>query len=127
MKGKSSILIVEDDPIISQLIQWRLEKLGYHVSGRAQTAEEALERMRKEKPDLVLVDINLPGKMDGTDLARRIRKEIHIPFVYLTAFSDEETISRVLDTGPAGYLLKPFKDEELKVTIEIALRQPKGT
>ncbi|MDI9632536.1 MAG: response regulator [Methanolinea sp.] len=127
MTGKSSILIVEDDPIISQLIQWRLEKLGYHVSGRAPTAEEALEKMRKDLPDLVLIDINLPGSMDGTDLARRVREEFHVPFVYLTAFSDDETISRVLDTRPAGYLLKPFKDEELKVTIEIALRQPKGT
>ncbi len=125
MAMNDSILIVEDDPIISQLISWRLEKFGYRVSGRVQTAEEALERIKEERPDLVLIDINLPGSMDGTELARRIRDEFHVPFIYLTAYSDSETISRVIDTEPAGYLLKPFKDEELQVTVELALRHGK--
>lgn len=121
----SGILIVEDDPIISQLIGWRLEKMGFHVSGKTQTAEEALDNIKDERPDLILIDINLPGTMDGTELARTIREKFQIPFIFLTAYTDSETTSRAIDTEPAGYLIKPFKDEELKVTIELALRHAK--
>ncbi|MCQ8894677.1 MAG: response regulator [Methanolinea sp.] len=121
----NSILIVEDDPIISQLISWRLQKHGYHVSGAAQTAEEALLHIERNPPGLILIDINLPGKMDGTELARQVRARFKIPFIYLTGYSDEGTVSRVLDTDPAGFLLKPFKDEELKVAIELALKKAK--
>jgi DNA-binding response OmpR family regulator len=117
-----AILIVEDDPVISQLIEWRLEKMGFRVSGRMPTAEEALERIKNERPDLILIDINLPGSMDGTELARTIRDQFQIPFIFLTAYTDSETTSRAIDTEPAGYLTKPFKDEELKVMIELALR-----
>lgn len=120
-----NVFIVEDDPIISQLIGWRLEKLGFHVSGSAQTAEETLEKIKEERPDLILIDINLPGAMDGIELARTVRNKFQIPFIYLTAYSDSETISRAIDSDPAGYLLKPFKDEELKVMIELALRHKK--
>jgi len=121
-----SILIVEDDPVISQLIAWRLKKLGYGVVGTAQTAEEAISRIRSGAPDLVLLDIVLEGGVDGTALGSQIRKEYHIPFIYLTAHSDDETLSRAIETGPSGFLLKPFKDEELKVAIEVALKQVPG-
>jgi len=117
----NSIFIVEDDPIISQLISWRLQKLGYRVSGTAQTAEDALIHLKSDTPDLILIDVMLQGEKDGTELARQIRKEHGIPFIFLTGHSDNETISRVIDTGPSGFLLKPFKDEELKVAIELAL------
>ncbi|MDH7491958.1 MAG: response regulator [Methanolinea sp.] len=119
------ILIVEDDPVISQLIGWRLEKMGFFVSGKTQTAEEALDKIKDGRPDLILIDINLPGTMDGTELARRIKEQFQIPFIFLTAYTDSETISRAIDTEPAGYLIKPFKDEELKVMIELALRHAK--
>lgn len=119
------ILIVEDDPVISQLIGWRLEKMGFFVSGKTPTAEEALDKIKDGRPDLILIDINLPGTMDGTELARTIKEKFQIPFIFLTAYTDSETISRAIDTEPAGYLIKPFKDEELKVMIELALRHAK--
>lgn len=121
----SGILIVEDDPIISELIGWRLEKMGFYVSGKTQTAEEALGKIKDERPDLILIDINLPGTMDGTELARTVKEKFQIPFIFLTAYADSETTSRAIDTEPAGYLIKPFKDDELKVTIELALRHAK--
>lgn len=119
------ILIVEDDPIISQLIGWRLEKMGFFVSGKTPTGEEALDKIKDGRPDLILIDINLPGTMDGIELARTIKEQFQIPFIFLTAYTDSETISRAIDTEPAGYLIKPFKDEELKVMIELALRHAK--
>ncbi len=121
-----SILVVEDDPVICQLISWRLKKLGYEVSGTAQTAEEAISRIRSGVPDLILIDIVLEGGVDGTALGSQVRREFGIPFIYLTAHSDDETLSRAIDTGPSGFLLKPFKDEELKVAIEVALKQVPG-
>lgn len=121
-----SILVVEDDPVISQLISWRLKKLGYEVKGTAQTVKEAISRIRSGAPDLVLIDIILAGGDDGTALGSQIRREYGIPFIYLTAHSDDETLSRAIDTGPSGFLLKPFKDEELKVAIEVALKQVPG-
>ena len=121
-----SILVVEDDPVISQLISWRLKKLGYEVSGTAPTVEKALSLLKSKVPDLVLVDIALQEGVDGTALGSRIRREYGIPFIYLTAHSDNETLSRAIETGPSGFLLKPFKDEELRVAIEVALKQVQG-
>jgi len=119
----NSILIVEDDPVISELLSWRLKKLGYEVSGTAQSAYEALRQIEANPPDLILIDIMLQGEMDGIDLARQINIDYSIPFIYVTAYSDNETISRVIDTEPRGFLLKPFKDEDLKVAIELALKR----
>jgi len=119
----NSILIVEDDPVISELLSWRLKKLGYEVSGTAQSAYEALRQIEANPPDIILIDIMLQGEMDGIDLARQINIDYSIPFIYVTAYSDNETISRVIDTEPRGFLLKPFKDEDLKVAIELALKR----
>lgn len=121
-----SILVVEDDPVISQLISWRLKKLGYEVSGTAPTVEKARSLLKSKVPDLVLIDIALQEGVDGTALGSRIRTEYGIPFIYLTAHSDNETLSRAIETGPSGFLLKPFKDEELRVAIEVALKQVQG-
>ncbi len=121
-----SILVVEDDPVISQLISWRLKKLGYEVSGTAPTVEKARSLLKSKVPDLVLIDIALQEGVDGTALGSRIRTEYCIPFIYLTAHSDNETLSRAIETGPSGFLLKPFKDEELRVAIEVALKQVQG-
>jgi len=121
-----SILVVEDDPVISQLISWRLKKLGYEVSGTAPTVEKARSLLKSKVPDLVLIDIALQEGVDGTVLGSQIRKEYYIPFIYLTAHSDNETLSRAIETGPSGFLLKPFKDEELRVAIEVALKQVQG-
>lgn len=121
-----SILVVEDDPVISQLISWRLKKLGYEVSGTAPTVEKARSLLKSKVPDLVLIDIALQEGVDGTVLGSQIRKEYCIPFIYLPAHSDNETLSRAIETGPSGFLLKPFKDEELRVAIEVALKQVQG-
>lgn len=119
----NSIFIVEDDPIIAQMISWRLQKLGYEVKGSAQTGEDALAQIRNVIPDLVLIDIMLKGEMDGIELGARITKEYGIPFIFLTAHSDNETLGRAIETNPSGFLLKPFKDEELRVSIEVALKK----
>lgn len=117
---------MEDDPVISQLIGWRLEKLGYEVTGRVQTGKAALHLIEEKPPDLILIDIMLKGEMDGIDLAKRVKQRYRIPFVYLTAYSDSETIARVIDTEPRGFLRKPFNDEDLKVAIELAIRKATG-
>ena len=115
------IMIVEDERIVAQDIQNRLEKLGYTVSTVASSGEEAIKKAGKITPDLILMDIVLKGKMDGIEAADIIRDQVNIPVVYLTAYADEETLQRAKFTEPYGYILKPFEDRELHIIIEMAL------
>ncbi len=117
------ILIVEDQAVVAMDIQNQLQKLGYTVVGTSSTGEEALRLARRHEPDLVLLDIRLQGNMDGVDCAAQLRKELGIPVVFLTAFADEETLSRAKATGPHGYILKPFDQNDLHATVEIALHK----
>ncbi|TIH17984.1 HD domain-containing protein [Marinifilum sp. JC120] len=115
------IMIVEDEAIVSLDIQGRLKALGYHVAAVATSGEQAVQIIGKDHPDLILMDIMLEGDMDGIDTAAVINKEYHIPIIYLTAYADNDTLKRAKITEPFGYIIKPFEDRELNLTIEMAL------
>ncbi len=118
---QKKILIVEDEPIIASDIEMTLEDLGYEVVGVEDNAADGLIAIRNLQPDLVLLDINLEGDVDGVMLAQDINANFQIPFVYLTSNADNLTINRVKRTKPAGFILKPFNEKDLKSNIEIAL------
>ncbi|MDZ8186164.1 MAG: response regulator [Nostoc sp. ChiSLP02] len=117
----AKILVVEDEAIVAKDLQYRLNKFGYTVPIIASSGEEAINKAVEISPDLVLMDIKLKGKMDGIEAAQEISKRLDIPVIYLTAYADDNTLERAKITEPFGYLLKPFKEKELKTNIEIAL------
>ena len=119
----SKIHIIEDERIVALDLKFKLQKLGYEIIGMSVTGESALEEIKNNKPDLVLMDIMLQGELDGIQTAKIIREQYKIPFIYLSALSDEVTISRVKITEPYGYILKPFDIGDLKTNIEIALHK----
>lgn len=119
--SKIKILIVEDEAIVALDIATRLEKMGYVVLDVAASGEEAIAAATTAKPSLVLMDIMLQGEMDGIEAAEYIHTKQGIPIVYLTANADENTLQQAKVTAPFGYILKPFKEKELRATIEIAL------
>lgn len=119
--AETKLLVVEDESIVAMDIKHRAEGLGYAVMSIASSGEEAIEKTKKYRPDLVLMDIVLKGKMDGVQAAQAIREECDIPVVYLTAYSDEKTLGRAKLTGPFGYIIKPFEDRELHSAVEVAL------
>jgi DNA-binding LytR/AlgR family response regulator len=115
------IYIVEDVAISRMSLETMLEENNYKVSGSAATAETAWKEIQQAPTDLILLDINLAGEKNGIWLAQQIRKYLNIPFVYLTAFGDHQTLKEVLDTKPNGYLMKPYQEPTLLTTIDIAL------
>jgi CheY-like chemotaxis protein len=114
------IMVVEDDVIIASLIESRLKKIGYSVTGIFDRGEEAISAAAEQQPDLVLMDISLRGDIDGIDAAGDIAGRLGIPCVFLTSYSDRDTIERAKATKPEGFILKPFTDDALRSTIEIA-------
>jgi signal transduction histidine kinase len=117
------ILVVEDERVVARDIEKRLKKLGYVVTLTVASGEEAIKKTAETRPDLVLMDIQLKGEMDGIEAAERIRTDFDIPVIYLTAFADEETLQRAKATEPFGYILKPFDERDLHTAIEIAFRR----
>lgn len=118
---KAKILIVEDDAIISMEISIRLKKMEYEIVGMAQSGPEAIELARIHQPDIILMDVNLDGEMDGIETAGIIKSRFDIPIIYLTAYDGNEKIERAKQTLPVAYLIKPIQTSELKAAIEIAL------
>ncbi|MBF0528466.1 MAG: PAS domain S-box protein [Deltaproteobacteria bacterium] len=118
---KSKILIVEDDVIIGADLAADLQSLGYKISGNFTSAEKALDTIKEERPDLVMMDIVLKGKMDGIEAAEIIREKWDLPVVFLTAYADTDRLERAKLAYPFGYLLKPFNERDVKVTVEMAL------
>lgn len=118
---KEKILFVEDDDVLARIISWRLTNLGYQVCGRATSGKEAMELVVQEKPDIVLMDINIQGDIDGVETTEMIKKAFKTPVIYLTSHSDGPTLERAKATQPDGFVLKPFGDNELRVAIELAL------
>ncbi|NJD53442.1 MAG: response regulator [Candidatus Methanoperedens sp.] len=121
MNTAKKIIIVEDEVIIAEGLQRKLTTMGYDIIGIASSGEEAVKKVKENNPDLVLMDIVIHGKIDGIETAAQIHSLFDIPVVYLTAYADEKTLERAKITEPFGYLIKPFKDRELQITIEIAL------
>jgi two-component system, sensor histidine kinase len=119
--SKKKIMVVEDEAIVALDIQSKLEGKGYEVPAVVSTGEEAVQKAEETRPDMVLMDIQLEGEMDGVEAAALIRSQFEIPVVYLTAFSDEKTLQRAKISEPFGYLLKPFEERKLHTTIEITL------
>ncbi|MES1024553.1 response regulator [Gloeocapsa sp. BRSZ] len=119
--SKASILIVEDELLVAKDIQNRLTKFGYAVVGVVSSGKEAINKAIEKNPDLILMDIHLKGELDGIEVAQVIYEDLNIPIVYLTANADDSTLERAKATEPFGYILKPFKEKELKTTIEITL------
>jgi two-component system, response regulator PdtaR len=115
------LLVVEDEGIVALDLQERLVGLGYEVLAIVPSAEEALDAVEKENPDLALMDICLKGEIDGTLLAARFRMEYDIPVIFLTAYSTDPILCRAKMAAPYGYLLKPYSERELKTNIEMAL------
>ena len=118
---KKSILVVEDESITAMRILSSLEKMGYAVTLPVFSAEEAIEMAKENKPDLVLMDINLRGEKDGIEAAGQIRSRFNIPVIYISANSDNKMIKRIKKTEPFGYIIKPFEDNELHMAVDIAL------
>ncbi|MGA9120012.1 MAG: response regulator [Bacteroidota bacterium] len=117
----TTVLVVEDENIVAKDIANRLRHLGYQVCGMAGSGEEAIRMAAEDHPDLVLMDIMLRGNMDGIQAAEVIATHQEIPVIYLTAYADEKTLQRAKRTEAFGYLLKPFEERELHITIEMAL------
>jgi two-component system response regulator LytT len=118
--SKLKVLIVEDDLMISESLKDILRILNHKVVGVADNADEAIELCNKDLPDLALLDIQISGDIDGVDLAEIIRDQFDIPFIFTTAYADNETVLRARDKGPFGYLVKPYGVKEVNAAIQIA-------
>jgi DNA-binding LytR/AlgR family response regulator len=121
MSTKQSVLIVEDEMIIAANISLQLNNLGYKVTGIIPRAEEVLPHIKQQVPDILLMDINLKGEMDGIELANLILTEFKIPIIYLTANADEAHFNRAKSTNPYAFLSKPFKKIDLQRAIELTI------
>jgi CheY-like chemotaxis protein len=120
------IMIVEDENIIALDIRSMLEDLGYRVSDIASSGEESIQKASTKKPDLVLMDIKLKGSLDGISAGEEIYKQLHIPIVYITAYSDQATLTRINDgkNGNTAIVInKPFDEGELQTVIDDTLFQ----
>ncbi len=120
------ILLVEDERIVALDLAAALKDLGYALAASVSSGRAAVEQAAKLRPDLLLMDIRLPGGMDGISTAQAIKKELDVPVIFLTAHSDESTLARAKSTIPHGYVVKPFKTGELRCAIEIALHKHKS-
>jgi PAS domain S-box-containing protein len=119
--SNAEILIVEDELFIALGLQKKLEAFGYFVSAVVHTGKMAIEKALELQPDLILMDIVLGGGMDGIEAAKKIWDQFRIPVIYLSAFGDDKNLKRAKQTEPVGYLLKPYNDRELQITIELSL------
>ena len=119
--SRTNILVVEDESLVAKDIQNRLKKFGYAVPAIVSSGEDAIKKVAETSWDLVLMDIQLKGEIDGVKAAEEIHNNFNVPVIYLTANADESTLERAKVTEPFGYILKPFKEKELKTTIEITL------
>jgi CheY-like chemotaxis protein len=120
---KETIMVVEDEGLIAYHLKEVLEKNNYRVPSTVATGEAAVKAAYDHNPDLVLMDINLAGEMNGIDAAQRIRDDFNIPVIFLTAYGDDQILEDAKSADPYGYILKPFNERELVVGIEIAVHK----
>jgi signal transduction histidine kinase len=116
-----NILVVDDESIIALSLEEDIKELGYKTAGIVASGEKAIEIAREHRPDLILMDIAMPGEKDGIDAAAEITAELDIPIVFMTAYADEELIKRAKFVKPSGYILKPYDKREVRAVIEMAL------
>lgn len=119
--SRKKILIVEDEGTVAKDISVCLDRTGYEVLNSFSNAEDAIDYLANNKPDLILMDIMLAGEMTGIDASSIIKEKFNLPVVFLTAYADEKTISKAKITDPYGYVIKPFKEIDLRTSIEMAL------
>lgn len=121
MNDKVKIMIVEDETIVALDLSMRLQKEGYEVVGIAASSDDAVALFTEQKPDLVLMDINIKGKKDGIETAKELKKIQEVPLIFLTAFSQNEYVNRAKAVNPSAYLVKPFNNDSLHTSIQIAI------
>ncbi len=118
--NKTKILIVEDEALIADNLAATIEELNYEVTDVCANAEDALKSIRKNAPDICLLDVNIEGEIDGIDLAELIHKKIQTQHIFLTSFSDSSTIERAKKTTPSAYIIKPYTSKEVEVNLALA-------
>lgn len=119
--SKAKVLIVEDEPMVAEDIAAALYRIGFVVSGVVYTEQAALEELRDNTPEIALLDINLKSGNEGIRIAEEINRLYHIPFVYLTAYSDKLSLEMAQHTQPSGYVVKPFTEKTLFANLQLAL------
>ena len=120
--GKQQILIAEDDLTVAEELKCRLESLGYEVAASTQRAEQAVGLAESVRPDLVLMDIHLAGEMDGIEAAGQIRK-LKVPLVFVSGYCDGPVLQRAQQTEPYGYILKPYRTADLRISVEMSIQR----
>ena len=121
MHRQINILVVEDDPNVCIVLTARLESLGYHICGTAETGLEAISGVYRHHPDIVTMDILLKGEMNGIEAAAKIAEGSDVPIIYMTCLSDQKVFDRAIKTNPYSYITKPYDINELRSAIEIAM------
>ena len=125
-KSNTKILVVDDETLIAMGLESCLTSLGYEVVGTASSGEEAISMARELRPDLLLTDIVMPGKIDGVEAAKIIKAELNIPVIFVTAHEDK-ALRRAKEAEPIGYLLKPFSLGEVRVKLKDLISGTRGT
>ncbi|HQP50029.1 MAG TPA: response regulator, partial [Spirochaetota bacterium] len=120
---KPSIMIVEDDEIISCYLEEVLVDMGYDITGIVDNGQDAIDQAARQDPDLILMDIILRGDMDGVEASAAIKKKQETPIIYLTAHADEPTVARARMTEPHGFLNKPVREADLLAAVNFALQR----
>lgn len=121
MSNKLKVLIVEDEPVIAENISIYLDNNDFEVSAIAYDSDEAFIQLKGNTPDAAILDINLESDQDGIDIAAYINKEVQIPFLFLTSYSDKHTLDKAKQVKPSGYIVKPFNEKTLLASLEIAI------
>jgi DNA-binding NarL/FixJ family response regulator len=119
--SKHKILIVEDEPVIAENVSMYLDNNDFEVSAIAYDSDDAFLQLRSNTPDAVILDINLESDKDGIDIASHINEHYHLPFLFLTSYSDKNTLERAKHVKPSGYIVKPFNERTLLASLEIAI------
>lgn len=119
--SRHKILIVEDEPVIAENISVYLDNNDFEVSAIAYDSHDALQQLKTNTPDAVILDINLGSEQDGIDIAAHINLQYQLPFLFLTSYSDKNTLERAKEVKPSGYIVKPFNERTLLASLEIAI------
>jgi DNA-binding NarL/FixJ family response regulator len=121
MQQSLKVIIVEDEAVIAQLIEFHLQQVGHKVLDIAHDSERALDLIHNLRPDLVLLDINILGTKDGIEVGKIVQEKYNVPIIFITALSDPKTLERAREVRPVSYLIKPYKADDLYAAISIGM------